>query len=153
MLLGVIENRRGTRTEEGQVNILAPLLEGVRHWPPWLLTSSSTRSGAVCTLTPRIFVAFLKLPPAEVIGGRRRRLDVCSFVVVVNQYPSPILVLLSYATCPSSSLSGLQRPLTKVWPDWQAREPLWMYSLPHLLKTQTPALFGAAPKKRASFDR
>ena len=85
---------------------LAPPLEGVRHWPPWLLTSSSTsRSGSVCTLTPRTIVAFLKLPPAEVIGGRRRRLDVCSSLSLVNQYPSPILVLLSYATCPSSPFS------------------------------------------------
>jgi hypothetical protein len=69
---------------------LAPLLEGVRHWPPWLLTSSSTsRSGSVCTLTPRTIVAFLKLPPAEVVGGRRRRLDVCSFVVASESVSLP----------------------------------------------------------------
>jgi hypothetical protein len=28
----------------------------VRQWPPWLLTSSSTRSGPLCALTPRITV-------------------------------------------------------------------------------------------------
>src|SRR5260370_41687820 len=49
-----------------------------------------------------VLMGVVKLPPAEAIGGRSRRLDVCSFVVASKSVSLPILVLLSYATCPSS---------------------------------------------------
>jgi hypothetical protein len=93
----------GLLLEEGQSNgrgtgqIFEALLEGGTHWPPWLLTSSLTRSGSVCTLTPRIIAPFLKSPPAEVIGGRRRRLLLrCRRQIRILPNPrSPLLCALS----------------------------------------------------------
>src|SRR6516164_7560338 len=58
--------------------------KGERHWPPWLLTSSSTRSEPVCVLTPRITVTavtprllprvlFLPVKGSEPFWASRRR--------------------------------------------------------------------------------